>query len=73
MDVMEKKSSMKNISISYDSSRRTKEDVNFSKVAEDLGKKAVRHHFSKGRSVTIFESGKVVRLYSDNSKVVLGD
>lgn len=73
MAVMVKKSSMKNISVSYDSSRRTKEDVNFSKVAEDLGKKAVRHHFSKGRSVTIFESGKVVRLYKDNRKVVLGE
>ena len=63
---------MKNISVSYGSVRKTKEDVDFSKVAENLGKKAVKHHFSKGRSVTVFESGKIVRLYKDNRKVILG-
>ena len=47
------------------------EDKDFCYVASELGSKAVAHHFSKGRSVTIGENGKVVKLYKNNRRVVV--
>lgn len=59
------------ISVSYRSRRNTDEDKRFTRAAEIMGKKAVSHHFSRGRSVAFFKNGKVVTINKNNEIVVV--
>lgn len=70
---MAKKLRAKTISVSYGLRRETDEDKIFARVAKIMGKKAVAHHFSRGRSVAFFENGKVVRINKNNERFVVGE
>lgn len=70
MATMAKNLQKKTISVSYRSRGKTDEDRRFARVAESMGKRAVAHHFSRGRSVAFFENGRVVRIDKNNTKVV---
>ena len=73
MGTMSKNLRKKTISVSYRSRRETDEDRKYARVAESMGKRAVSHHFSRGRSVAFFENGKVVRIDKNNAKIVVGE
>lgn len=73
MKTMAKKLRAKTISVSYGLRKETDEDKIFARVAKIMGKKAVAHHFSRGRSVAFFENGKVVRINKNNERFVVGE
>ena len=73
MKTMAKNLRAKTISVSYGLGRETDEDKRFARVAEIMGKKAVSHHLSCGRSVAFFENGKVVRINKNNERFVVGE
>ena len=71
MNTCQHKLPKKGISVMYDVSCRSKKDEKYLKVASVLGRSAVAHHLSMGRSVTIFEDGKIVKLSKDGSGAIV--
>lgn len=61
------------ISVSYRLRRETDEDKRFTRAAKIMGRKAVSHHLSRGRSVAFFKNGKVVIINKNNEMVVVGE
>ncbi len=62
----------KKISVVFAQSKNP-ENMRLAKISRQMGNFEIEHHFAKGRGVAVLEGRKIVMLYKDGTKKVIGE